>query len=225
MLFQKYQTLKHTSLQISSFSSGFSLMDAIDGGKHFDIVVLDVIMPGENGIEIAKKLRRTRNDMKIIFLTSSPEYAVASYDVKAQNYLLKPVAEEKFFSAIDSVLAQLDQKDNAGFILFTTTRQYIRILFSRLVYAEAMHKSVTLHLSDGTTVSTVMTFTEFLKLLEDHPDFLQPHRSYVVNMGFIRCVNKNEIHMIDDSVIPLSRNNYARISEQFLNLAVSDAEG
>lgn len=96
-LFKRYQELHATPLQIHIFQNGFSLLDAIDQGKRFDITILDILMPGENGIEIARNIRASGTDTEIIFLTSSPEYAVDSYEVKAQNYLLKPITEEKFF--------------------------------------------------------------------------------------------------------------------------------
>lgn len=117
-LFKRYQELHATPLQIHIFQNGFSLLDAIDQGKRFDITILDILMPGENGIEIARNIRASGTDTEIIFLTSSPEYAVDSYEVKAQNYLLKPVTEEKFFVSIDSILAELDEKDTASFIIY-----------------------------------------------------------------------------------------------------------
>ena len=87
-LFKRYQELHATPLQIHIFQNGFSLLDAIDQGKRFDITILDILMPGENGIEIARNIRASGTDTEIIFLTSSPEYAVDSYEVKAQNYLM-----------------------------------------------------------------------------------------------------------------------------------------
>ena len=149
-LFKRYQELHATPLQIHIFQNGFSLLDAIDQGKRFDITILDILMPGENGIEIARNIRASGTDTEIIFLTSSPEYAVDSYEVKAQNYLLKPVTEEKFFASIDSILAELDEKDTASFIIYTTEKQYSRIRVSSLVYGEVTHRTITLHLADQT---------------------------------------------------------------------------
>ena len=214
-LFKRYQELHATPLQIHIFQNGFSLLDAIDQGKRFDITILDILMPGENGIEIARNIRASGTDTELISLTSSPEYAVDSYEVKAQNYLLKPVTEEKFFASIDSILAELDEKDTASFIIYTTEKQYSRIRVSSLVYGEVTHRTITLHLADQTMISAVMTFTEFQDILKAYPDFIYPHRSYAVNMNYIQYVTK----------IPLSRNNYTKISEQFLNFAYTNSFG
>ena len=224
-LFKRYQELHATPLQIHIFQNGFSLLDAIDQGKRFDITILDILMPGENGIEIARNIRASGTDTEIIFLTSSPEYAVDSYEVKAQNYLLKPVTEEKFFASIDSILAELDEKDTASFIIYTTEKQYSRIRVSSLVYGEVTHRTITLHLADQTMISAVMTFTEFQDILKAYPDFIYPHRSYAVNMNYIQYVTKSDIILPDGQKIPLSRNNYTKISEQFLNFAYTNSFG
>lgn len=224
-LFKRYQELHATPLQIHIFQNGFSLLDAIDQGKRFDITILDILMPGENGIEIARNIRASGTDTEIIFLTSSPEYAVDSYEVKAQNYLLKPVTEEKFFASIDSILAELDEKDTASFIIYTTEKQYSRIRVSSLVYGEVTHRTITLHLADQTMISAIMTFTEFPDILKAYPDFIYPHRSYAVNMHYIQYVTKSDIILTDGQKIPLSRNNYTKISEQFLNFAYTNSFG
>lgn len=224
-LFKRYQELHATPLQIHIFQNGFSLLDAIDQGKRFDITILDILMPGENGIEIARNIRASGTDTEIIFLTSSPEYAVDSYEVKAQNYLLKPVTEEKFFASIDSILAELDKKDTASFIIYTTEKQYSRIRVSSLVYGEVTHRTITLHLADQTMISAVMTFTEFQDILKAYPDFIYPHRSYAVNMNYIQYVTKSDIILTDGQKIPLSRNNYTKISEQFLNFPIQTLLG
>lgn len=224
-LFKRYQELHATPLQIHIFQNGFSLLDAIDQGKRFDITILDILMPGENGIEIARNIRASGADTEIIFLTSSPEYAVDSYEVKAQNYLLKPVTEENFFASIDSILAELDEKDTASFIIYTTEKQYSRIRVSSLVYGEVTHRTITLHLADQTMISAVMTFTEFQDILKAYPDFIYPHRSYAVNMHYIQYVTKSDIILTDGQKIPLSRNNYTKISEQFLNFAYTNSFG
>ncbi|MCI5996214.1 MAG: DNA-binding response regulator [Blautia sp.] len=141
---------------------------------------------------------------------------------------------ENGFSLLDAIdrgerfdIAILDiimPGENAGFIIYSG-KQYTRVLFSQLVYAEAMHKSVILYLADYTTVSSVMTFTELINILEAHSDFIRPHRSYVVNMNFIRYIDKSDICLIDGNKIPLSRNNYTKVSKDFLDFVCSVSFG
>ena len=183
VLFKRYQELHATPLQIHIFQNGFSLLDAIDQGKRFDITILDILMPGENGIEIARNIRAPGTD------------------------------------------TELDEKDTASFIIYTTEKQYSRIRVSSLVYGEVTHRTITLHLADQTMISAVMTFTEFQDILKAYPDFIYPHRSYAVNMNYIQYVTKSDIILTDGQKIPLSRNNYTKISEQFLNFAYTNSFG
>ena len=76
----------------------------MEQGLRPDVLLLDVIMPGENGISAAREIREYDRNVKIIFLTSSAEYAVQSYTVDAYYYQLKPIREETFFQVLDSVL-------------------------------------------------------------------------------------------------------------------------
>lgn len=220
-LLNKYKIERSIPIRICLFQNGFALLDAIAQGRYFDIALLDIIMPGENGIDIAKIIRKNNTPMEIIFLTSSPEYAVSSYTVKAQNYLLKPVSKNTLFQALDDCLASMKQQEEASFVVHRGPNQYTRILFSRFVYGEAMGKSVMLHLADKSTISFIMTFTELLQCLKGHPELIQPHRSYVVNMQFMEHVSKTEICLMGGEKIPLSRKNYSEVSKQFMNFAFS----
>ena len=112
-----------------------------------------------------------------------------------------------------------------SFIIYTTEKQYSRIRVSSLVYGEVTHRTITLHLADQTMISAVMTFTEFQDILKAYPDFIYPHRSYAVNMNYIQYVTKSDIILTDGQKIPLSRNNYTKISEQFLNFAYTNSFG
>lgn len=106
ILLDKYKTERDEDLTCTVFQSPLELLAAIEKGFSFDILFLDILMPGENGIETAKEIRQYDNNMKIIFLTSSPEFAVQSYTVGAYFYQLKPVWEESFFRLMDAVLGR-----------------------------------------------------------------------------------------------------------------------
>ena len=86
-------------------------------GTRYDILFLDVIMPAENGITAAKEIRQYDNVVKIIFLTSSAEFAVESYVVGAYFYQLKPIWEDSFFRLTDSVIAECRRADQRSLIL------------------------------------------------------------------------------------------------------------
>ena len=82
-LLEEYQHLRGVHLACSAFSSALELMAAMEDGLRPDVLLLDVIMPGEDGISAAREIRQYDKRVKIVFLTSSPEYAVQSYGVDA----------------------------------------------------------------------------------------------------------------------------------------------
>ena len=82
------------------FSSGEEFLGAFTAGK-YDLIFLDIYMDGITGMETAKRIRRADHGCRIIFITTSPEFAVESYDVSASFYLLKPIEKNGVFAALD----------------------------------------------------------------------------------------------------------------------------
>ena len=103
-LLDRYRVERNEDITYAAFQSPFELLTEIEKGIRPDILFLDVVMPGQNGMDVAKEIRQYDTNMKIIFLTSSPEFAVESYSVGAYFYQLKPIWEESFFRLMDAVL-------------------------------------------------------------------------------------------------------------------------
>ena len=105
-LLDRYRVERNEDITYAAFQSPFELLTEIEKGIRPDILFLDVVMPGQNGMDVAKEIRQYDTNMKIIFLTSSPEFAVESYSVGAYFYQLKPIWEESFFRLMDAVLGR-----------------------------------------------------------------------------------------------------------------------
>ena len=93
------------NLRVFPFTSGAALLEHLRTGEPFDIYILDVIMPGENGIELGLKLREIDRGGRIIYLSTSSDFAVDSYLPKASSYLLKPVSQDLLFRTLDAILS------------------------------------------------------------------------------------------------------------------------
>ena len=111
---QYRETKPGCSLFPSSFYSGKDLLNHVDEYGGFDLYILDCIMPGMDGIELGAALRRRDDHGMLIYLTTSPDFALDSYRVDAFDYLLKPVDKELFSWAHEA------QERGAGEILFTS---------------------------------------------------------------------------------------------------------
>ena len=105
-LLDRYRVERNEDITYAAFQSPFELLTEIEKGIRPDILFLDVVMPGQNGMDVAKEIRQYDTNMKIIFLTSSPEFAVESYSVGAYFYQLKPIWEESIFRLMDAVLGR-----------------------------------------------------------------------------------------------------------------------
>ena len=141
--------------ELFPFDNGDALLSKITG-THMDIVFLDVLMPLQNGIDIGRELRHHDNVVQIIYLTSSPEFALESYETKAQGYLLKPVSYEKLKETLDecSHTCTIHQKN----MVLKTVQGYQRVYFHDIEFAEAQNKKVLFYLRTGQVITTITHF-------------------------------------------------------------------
>lgn len=133
-LINLYQISKNFNMEYTAFPNGFELVSSLEKGKQFDIYCLDIIMPGFTGIEVAKEIRRFDKTAPIFFFTSSTEFALASYSVKAINYILKPVTKEKLFFTFDDILEQIKAKKDEDAIIVNSNEGIQKILIFNLVF-------------------------------------------------------------------------------------------
>ena len=139
-LLDRYQVERNEDITYAAFQSPFELLTEIEKGIRPDILFLDVVMPGQNGMDVAKEIRQYDTNMKIIFLTSSPEFAVESYTVGAYFYQLKPIWEESFFRLMDSVLSECEKKKKNSLIL-RSKDGITRIDLQQLEYCEVLDEN------------------------------------------------------------------------------------
>lgn len=213
-LLEEYQREKEVSFACKFFTSGVELA-SIAQQENFDLYLLDVLMPSLNGIELAKEIRSFNTAVPIIFLTSSPEFAVDSYSVHATNYLLKPVARDMLFSVLDEILAQ-QKTDRENYIIVKSSIGVRKILLSQLIYVEAQERRVVYYLQNGEQVECVARFSNIADDLLKYPEFIQPHRSYLVNMSYISTIGTLDMELQNHAVLPLAQRRVTEIKEHYL---------
>lgn len=205
----------------STFQNGADLLAEKDRGENFDIILLDVVMPFVSGIQLAEEIRATNSLTKIIFLTSSPEYAVDSYRLEAFYYLLKPVKKE----AINSVLekACMDILSNSEkYIVIKQATGLRKIILSQLEYGEIVGHTIYYYLRGGETFKCLGTMQQLEKELLSDPRFIKPHRSYIVNIDFIKNLSIKAITTVGGADIPISRNNYQEIKRAYIDYSFEE---
>lgn len=201
-----------------TFHSPLDLIAEIERGIRFDILFLDVLMPGENGIDVATEIRNYDKNAKIIFLTSSAEFAVQSYTVNAFYYQLKPICEESFFRLMDAVLSQC-KKEQASSLILHCKNGITRINPTQLEYCEVIHRTLFIHLTSGKVLECSGSLNELAGQLVPYGSFLRPHRSYLVNLEYIQNLSYHAITMSCLAEIPIPRGKYNEIKNAFLEYA------
>lgn len=217
-LLDRYRVERNEDITYAAFQSPFELLTEIEKGIRPDILFLDVVMPGQNGMDVAKEIRQYDTNMKIIFLTSSPEFAVESYSVGAYFYQLKPIWEESFFRLMDAVLAECEKKKKNSLIL-RSKDGITRIDLQQLEYCEVLGRKLLFHLEDGAVLESAGSLDDLAGQLMQYSNFFRPHRSFLVNMEYIQNISSRSIKMVNDAEIPIPHGKCSEIKNTYMEYA------
>lgn len=171
--------------------------------KDFDILLLDVEMPGISGTELARSVRRENTAVQIIFVTGYYEYFSDGFDVSALHYLIKPVDAGKLCRVLEKAAENLTFRQRS--VLISTAEGEIKVPLADVLYVEAEKAYVNVHTVQG-NYRTRMALGKFAEQLDD--TFFKVHRSYVAGLRFVRKITRNDITMTNGDVIPISRGLY-----------------
>ncbi len=192
---------------IVGFSSGEELLLS---DMTFDLIFLDIFMGGLNGMETAKKLRERNCRAKIVFLTSSPDYAVESYEVLAFDYILKPIRPERLESVCKCVFKE---EKPIKRIVLRSADGVQEVSVDQLECIESSGHYLVFHLSDKRTIRIYGKLDDMEEKLSD-PDFIRCHQSMLVNMHFIARMEDTFL-MKSGLVVPYRKRGVKTIREQY----------
>lgn len=197
---------------IFDYGNSADLLFAMRSGMQFQILLLDVMMDGMNGMELAAAIREQEDDVSIIFISSNREMAMQGYMVAASRYLSKPVDLKLLREALlFCSSAHLEQKE----VLLKTADGQRRVLLDDIVYAEACNRGVHLILSDG-EMEINMRLMELANILS-FSHFMFCHRTILVNLAYIRNIRYCELDLSSGVSLPVSKYRYADVKKEFLH--------
>ena len=179
------------------YFSGASLLEAAKQSPPFDIVFLDIYMPGENGIDIAKEIRGISPETGIVFVTVSREHAVDAFSLYAMHYLVKPVTTDGVIEAFKR-LTDARMKKRERITLKSGANRHT-IFLDQICLLESDNHSVNISLTDGRRLKVRMSFSEIEQKM--NKNFLRINRGILVNMNYIAqmgtdvCVLMNGIRL------------------------------
>jgi DNA-binding LytR/AlgR family response regulator len=197
------------SLRVDCFESAeqFVYGKIID----YDILLLDIQMGGQNGVELAKDLRKEDERLVIIFITAMPDFIQNGYDVSALHYLMKPVDEGKLFDVLNKAVLLISKEDPT--ILLPSDGDTVRVKTADILYIESFaHDSEVV-----TPAGKIIVKIPISKLDERlSSTMVRCHRSYLVNVSRIAKITKTDVVLDDGKAIPLSRRLYGDVNKTFI---------
>lgn len=198
--------------QVYSYQKGEALLDAAQRIA-FDILLLDIFLPKQSGIKIAGSIKRLNPGCRIIFTTSSPDYAVAAYEIGAIHYLIKPLSKQALEEAMNRCIEKGQTGESGQFLEITVDRQRLPFNLDGIRYIESRGKMLVLHTSQG----EYNTWTSLKKVQEQLKDgsFIKLQRSYLVNMNYIVQIKNGCCSLKDGTMIPINRSCFSEIREQY----------
>ncbi len=175
------------------------------------LLLLDIEMGELNGMELAKKLREKGDMLPLLFITGYSEYMNEGYEVDALHYLMKPVNEEKLFSVLDRYIMR-NPADKS--ILLDCADGIVRVSLDDILYCEADKKNCLINLKKGEQLVCLSGISSLREKLGD--DFILCHRSYVVNIRYVKSITKTDAILDGEKTIPISRRLYESVNKRFI---------
>ena len=186
---------------IQEYPNGLEFIGSLNGPVPYDLIFMDIEMPGMDGMETAKALRQVDSAVLLIFITNMAQYAISGYEVEALDFILKPINKYSFAIKMKRALSRIPQK-NEDYIKVRTDGETRTLRVSSIQWIDVSGHYVVYHTSEGDV-------TEYTTLKEacarvNRGAFTFINRSCLVNMRFITAVSKETV-TVGETKLDISR--------------------
>ncbi len=205
-------TEKGLDYEISTFSKGEELLSAMEK-EAFQLLFLDIMMEGIDGIHLGKLIRNHDLDTEIIYCTSSQEFLLASYEVFALGYVIKPYEVVQIGRLLDYFIHK-HGISSTKYIMVKSNFMKRKIFFDEIIYVESMNKVVLFQTSSSGEIKVYDKLGNIEKEL-NNDNFLRCHQSYIINMDFVARMDESEFITITNQVIPIRRKDRKLLRERY----------
>ncbi|HIQ99030.1 MAG TPA: response regulator transcription factor [Candidatus Scybalocola faecavium] len=188
------------SCRVDTYLSG---RDFLSNRKNYDLIFLDIDMPGLSGIETGRRLREYDKKVKIVYVTSYREFAGQAFSVHAFSYMVKPVKREALYKILQEAFDYICEETVPVRVEFDTLQGSVVLDVKDIIYFEFISRKVRICIKGGELMMKGR-ITDVLYKMQDY-GFEMPHKSYVVNLYHIRSVVGNDIYMTNGDRVLLSQ--------------------
>lgn len=210
---------KEIDWKITLFLQVDELINMINKGKHFDLYLLDIMMPNINGVELGRLIRKEDYDTPIIYITSYPDFALEAYGIHALRYITKPINIKELYSALDLAYIIL-RNQSASTILIKENDSINSVIIDDIMYVENSVRNSIYTLNNNKQIISVRrtgSFEQALGPLLKIPHFIQTHKSFFINLKYVNSLHSNTVIMDDNKKIPISRKHLSSVRSSYLN--------
>lgn len=211
-LLDEYALNKNPSLDISTFDNGQAVLES---NEKFNIAILDVEMPGCNGIELGKTLREKNRHIVLMYITSHKKYLDEALNLNAARFFEKPIDAKRFYDGLDNAIKRIDNTTIKFFL--KEDNASVRINAGYIIYVEIEpigHRKTKVVTEERTYISA-----NKIAFWEDHlisSLFVKTHKSYIINMEYITKYENNTVQLNNRYNIPISRNYQSAVHKAFI---------
>ncbi len=197
--------------EIFEYENGDSFLAAAKQ-EHFTVAFLDIYMNGEDGIEVAKKLRLFDSKCILIFVTSSMDHALDGFRVRALQYLVKPYSDQELDFLFDEIIEKLPSLDQ--YIELHIVGGTIRLRLQEILYAEHFQHQIHILTTDEKITVIRQPLREFIKTLNDER-FIYCNRGTIINLEHAQDFDGTAFLLTNGKKIPVSRNFVSAAKQAF----------
>lgn len=197
---RRYEQEHGLSFEVATFADGRNILAKFK--PIYDIVLLDIQMEHVDGMTTAKRIREVDQDVVLVFITNSPQYAIGGYQVAALSYLLKPVPYVALSDELDRCLAHVNKRES-GFLMLASGSEQHRVGVADIVYIESIKHRLIVH-----TMQREYSLLGSLRAFEDEladKGFFRSNNCYLVNLRHILSVQQNSCVLQGEHNLQISR--------------------
>ena len=200
----QYAEEKGMLLEVCAFDSSSDLLDRIESGEEYSLYILDIYMPGITGMGVAAELRSNGIESPIIFLTSSPDFALQAFGVNATHYILKPYEESSVYFAMDKALHEISLMHPEG-IMLRVDGGYQKVLAKNIIFSEADDNYQRIHLVDEKYLYIRITLGDLYEQVSSFKGFFKLGRSHIINLKHVVKFTSNKLLMTGEKALSIPK--------------------
>ena len=200
---------------VETFASADAFWFVWEERKDLEVLLLDIEMPGMDGMELARRLRQAGEPIGIIFVTGNPDFALEGYDLEAVSYVMKPVRRERLHAALSRARERMARR--AAVLLPLSGGELERLYIADICCLESDGHASIVWKKDGTKLVSKMGTQQLEQELENCSDaFFKPHRSYFINLAHVERIGKKDVRMGNQLLVPIARGKWEPLNQASL---------